>query len=41
VSTGEAGEITEHAAPYDADREALADATDAAGESAAFDFGSD
>ena len=38
---GEAEEITEHAAPYDAQREELAEAMDAAGESSAFDAGTD
>ena len=41
LKRGEADEITEHAAPYDHDREELAEATDAAGEAAAFDFGAD
>ena len=41
LKRGEAEEITEHAAPYDHDREELAEATDAAGEAAAFDFGAD
>lgn len=38
---GEAEEITEHAAPYDAEREELAEAMDAAGEASAFDAGTD
>ncbi|WP_434811984.1 argininosuccinate synthase [Microbacterium sp. bgisy189] len=41
LQAGGAAEITEHAAPYDADREDLAEAVDAAGESASFDFGAD
>ncbi len=41
VTAGEAEEITEHVLPYDASREVLAEATDAAGEAAAFDFGAD
>ena len=41
LKRGEADEITEHATPYDHDREELAEATDAAGEAAAFDFGAD
>ena len=41
LKRGEADEIIEHAAPYDHDREELAEATDAAGEAAAFDFGAD
>ena len=41
LAAGHASEITEPAAPVDAEAEALAEATDAAGESAAFDFGSD
>ena len=41
VTAGGADEITEHAAPYDAEREELADAVDEASEGAAFDFGSD
>lgn len=38
---GKAEEITEHAAPYDAEREELAEAMDAAGEASAFDAGTD
>ncbi|WP_375386509.1 argininosuccinate synthase [uncultured Microbacterium sp.] len=41
VTAGEADEITEHAVPFDADREALADAVDVASEGSAFDFGTD
>lgn len=41
VTAGEAEEITEHASAYDPAREELAEATDAAGEAAAFDFGAD
>ncbi|KAA9106326.1 argininosuccinate synthase [Microbacterium rhizomatis] len=41
VTAGEADEITEHAVPFDADREALADAVDEASEGSAFDFGTD
>ncbi|NYE18587.1 argininosuccinate synthase [Microbacterium immunditiarum] len=38
---GEAGEITEHAEAYSAEREELAEATDAANEASAFDLGTD
>jgi argininosuccinate synthase len=41
VTAGEADEITGSTAPVDEAAAALADATDAAGEGAAFDFGSD
>ncbi len=41
VTAGEADEITEHAVPFDADREALADAVDEASEGSAFDLGTD
>ncbi|MFT3797914.1 argininosuccinate synthase [Microbacterium sp.] len=41
LSAGAASEIIEHAQPYDASREELAEAVDAAGESASFDFGAD
>jgi argininosuccinate synthase len=41
LQPGEAGEITEHAEAYSAEREELAEATDAASEAAAFDFGTD
>jgi len=41
VTAGEADEITEHAQPFDAEREALADAVDEASEGSAFDFGTD
>lgn len=41
LSQGEAGEITEHAEPYSAEREDLAEATDAANEASAFDLGTD
>ncbi|MFE1664735.1 argininosuccinate synthase [Microbacterium sp. P02] len=41
VTAGGASEITEHATPYDAKREALADAVDEASEGSAFDFGTD
>ena len=41
ITAGEADEITEHATPFDAVHEDLADAVDEASEGAAFDFGSD
>jgi argininosuccinate synthase len=41
LTSGEADEITEHAAHYSAEREQLADAVDEASESASFDFGAD
>lgn len=41
LKAGEADEITEHASPFDADRERLADAVDEASEAAAFDYGTD
>jgi argininosuccinate synthase len=41
LSQGEAGEITEHAEQYSAEREELAEATDAANEASAFDLGTD
>ena len=41
ITSGEADEITEHAAHYSAEREQLADAVDEASESASFDFGAD
>ncbi|MDX2376273.1 argininosuccinate synthase [Microbacterium sp. LRZ72] len=41
MDAGGAPQITGHAAPFDADREALADAVDEASESAAFDSGTD
>ncbi len=41
LKSGEADEITEHASPFDADRERLADAVDEASEAAAFDSGTD
>ncbi len=41
LKAGEADEITEHASPFDADRERLADAVDEASEAAAFDSGTD
>ncbi|MFT4215039.1 MAG: argininosuccinate synthase [Microbacterium sp.] len=41
LQPGEAAEITEHALPFDADREGLAEAVDGASESASFDFGAD
>jgi argininosuccinate synthase len=41
ITAGEANEITEHATPFDAVHEDLADAFDEASEGAAFDFGSD
>ena len=41
ITAGESDEVTEHATPLSAERGALAEAIDAAGESAAFDFGTD
>ncbi len=41
ITAGEADEVVEHAVPLTAEREALAEAIDAAGESAAFDLGTD
>ncbi|MDO8383346.1 argininosuccinate synthase [Microbacterium sp.] len=41
LKAGESAEITEHAAPFDPDRERLADAVDEASEAAAFDSGTD
>jgi argininosuccinate synthase len=41
ITAGESDEVVEHAVPMTAEREALAEAIDAAGESAAFDFGTD
>lgn len=41
LASGAAREITEHAAPFDAEREELAEAVDEASESASFDFGAD
>ncbi|WP_100812588.1 argininosuccinate synthase [Microbacterium sp. BR1] len=41
LKAGEADEITEHASPFDAERERLADAVDEASEAAAFDSGTD
>jgi len=41
LAQGEAAEITEHAEGYSAEREVLAEATDAANEAAAFDSGTD
>lgn len=41
LEPGAAEGITEHAAPYDADREELAEAVDEASGSASFDFGAD
>ncbi|MFE5408157.1 argininosuccinate synthase [Microbacterium sp. NPDC056569] len=41
LAQGEAGEITEHAEQYSAEREELAEATDAANEASAFDLGTD
>ncbi|PZU44531.1 MAG: argininosuccinate synthase [Microbacterium sp.] len=41
LTPGVAAGITEHAAPFDADREQLAEAVDEASESASFDFGAD
>jgi len=41
LSSGASAEITEHAAPFDAAREQLAEALDEASESASFDFGAD
>ena len=41
ITAGESDEVVEHAVPMTAEREALAGAIDAAGESAAFDFGTD
>ncbi|MFT4234518.1 MAG: argininosuccinate synthase, partial [Microbacterium sp.] len=41
LEAGESEEITEHAAPYTAEREHLADSVDEASESAAFDSGTD
>ncbi len=41
ITAGESDEVVEHAVPLSAEREALAEAIDAAGESAAFDFGTD
>jgi argininosuccinate synthase len=41
ITAGESDEVTGHATPMSAEREALAGAFDAAGESAAFDFGTD
>ncbi|MFV0374784.1 argininosuccinate synthase [Microbacterium sp.] len=41
LHAGGAREITEHASPYDAAREDLAEAVDEASESASFDFGAD
>jgi argininosuccinate synthase len=41
LTQGAAGEITEHAEEYSTAQEELAEATDAANEAAAFDFGTD
>jgi argininosuccinate synthase len=41
ITAGESDEITEHATPLSADREALAEAVDAANEASAFDSGTD
>ncbi len=41
ITAGESDEVTEHATPMTADREALAEAVDAANESSAFDSGTD
>ena len=41
LSRGASADITEHAAPFDAQREELAEAVDEASESASFDFGAD
>ncbi len=41
LQAGGAAEITGHALPFDADREELAEATDAANEASAFDSGTD
>ncbi|RZI92728.1 MAG: argininosuccinate synthase, partial [Microbacterium sp.] len=41
LASGASAEITEHAQPYDAAREELAEAVDEASESASFDFGAD
>ena len=41
MTAGESGDITEAALPLNAAEEALAEATDAAAEGAAFDFGTD
>ena len=41
ITAGESEEVTEHATPMTADREALAEAVDAANESSAFDSGTD
>jgi argininosuccinate synthase len=41
ITAGEFDEVTEHAVPMTADREALAEAVDAANEAAAFDSGTD
>ena len=41
IEQGEGPEITEHATPFSAEREELAEATDAVNESAAFDAGTD
>ena len=41
ITSGEADEITEHAAQYSPEREQLAEAVEEASESASFDFGAD
>jgi argininosuccinate synthase len=41
ITAGEFDEVTEHAVPMSADREALAEAVDAANEASAFDSGTD